>query len=272
MKEGVKRKGWLLGATDKSGKLVLDLKDNYLLAMNKHAHKDILSSMEEVATSEGILYSHSTAICKIFGYGRGAGESEPDRIIESLKPVMSGVPALVGSRKDHKVGWDPTIGPPTRPICNAMLGPNSGLGNLTSRALRPIKAALNKQANTTVCSTEELLREFQGLNTELSMITDVSQRPQRTCKDVQVKDQLVVGSMDVAALYPSCKIRETQDIIRKVFTKGVIEYTNIDINTMTRYLALTQGRTSTPLDKYLPIPKRTTDAHRRSEIYRLTGY
>ena len=241
VKSGIKSKGWHLCATDKSGKLVLDLKDNYLQAMLKHANKDVPASMEEVAISEGILYSHSTAICRIFNMGREAGDGEADRIKEALKPVFCGVPALVGSRKDHKTGWDAIIGPPTRPICNANIGPNSGLGNLVARALRPLKIALGRECQYTVCSTEELLREIHDYNQSTleaqepllpqsqEILVPQSQEPQephrrvRACKDMQ-DTSVIIGSMDVCALYPSCKIKETQEHIRKAFSKGAIDY------------------------------------------------
>ena len=166
IREGVKKKKWILYACDKSGKQVLDSKDNYLMAMMKHFEKDIPVGMDEIRVSEETLYNHSTVMCRILKMGKEAGDGQADKIVESFKVVFGGVPALVGSRKDHKENWDPVIGPATRPICNAFLGPNSGLGNIMARVLRPLRKRLCENVGTEVCSTEEILRSFYDLNQE----------------------------------------------------------------------------------------------------------
>ena len=76
----------------------------------------------------------------------------------------TGLSGLKGSPKDHKTGWDLVVGPPMRPTCNAALGPNAGLGNLTALILKPLRIHIAKEAKTKVCSTEELLWEIQNLN------------------------------------------------------------------------------------------------------------
>ena len=104
MDEGVKEKDWMLYSTDKSGRLVLDKKDNFLREQQKHANRDKVATLGDVRESEIVLYQHSRALVKIFNVGRDAGENQQDRISESMKVVTGGVPAMTGLRKDHKVG------------------------------------------------------------------------------------------------------------------------------------------------------------------------
>ena len=77
--------------------------------------------------------------------------------------VQEGIPAMIGSRKVHKVGWEAGTGPPTHPIINAKLGPNAGMGNLISRIIRPLRKEINN-IGTTLASTEELLRAIENFN------------------------------------------------------------------------------------------------------------
>ena len=56
---GIKERDWVLYSTDKSGKLVLDTKTNYLQSIKPHFKSEIPSNMEEVAASERILNAHT---------------------------------------------------------------------------------------------------------------------------------------------------------------------------------------------------------------------
>ena len=161
---GIKDKGWMLYSTDKSGKMVLDTKANYLRSMEPHFVNEEISDMESVEASEKILNAHSKAWCRMLGAGTNAGGSQAQRINNALKSVKCTVPPLKGLRKDHKKTVDPILGPPNRPFLNAGLGPNASLGNLQARFLRPVKTAINRMVKSEVCSTEEVQRSFEDYN------------------------------------------------------------------------------------------------------------
>ena len=57
--EGIKTKDWIIYETGKSGKTVLDTKQNYLEVMKKHFEKDKVVDMKEVTKDERILNQHS---------------------------------------------------------------------------------------------------------------------------------------------------------------------------------------------------------------------
>ena len=85
--KGIKEEGWHLSETDKSSRLVLDRKENYVAQLLKHTEGDLEVSMEDVSSNEGLLYDHVSALTRVFGFGNGL-EGERDRIRESMKPTF----------------------------------------------------------------------------------------------------------------------------------------------------------------------------------------
>ena len=67
---GIKNSGWHLSQTDKSKKLVLDLKDNYIKGLQKHTTKDTAVQLEDVVANDAddisVLHqtNHSTSLKK----------------------------------------------------------------------------------------------------------------------------------------------------------------------------------------------------------------
>ena len=52
LKDGIENRGWMVYSTDKSGKIVLDTKENFLLYIKDHYSKDRVVSPEEVRRAE----------------------------------------------------------------------------------------------------------------------------------------------------------------------------------------------------------------------------
>ena len=68
--DGIKTKGWLLYTSDKSGKIVLDTRENFLKCMEEHFVNDPVVSHHEVRKGEKILNNHSRIWSRIFNIGR----------------------------------------------------------------------------------------------------------------------------------------------------------------------------------------------------------
>ena len=164
IEDGIKNKEWMLYHTDKSGKMVLDTKENYLRSMMPHYEGNHEATFEEIGASESILNAHSRCIARIISLGEHSGPSQKMRAVGSLMVKDSGVPTLQGMRKDHKTGWDPVSGPPLRPLCDGKVGPNAPLGNLLSKILQPYREDLNSKDYTEALSTEDLLRTVEDFN------------------------------------------------------------------------------------------------------------
>ena len=154
--------------TEKSGKLCLDTRDNYVRAMEPHINPHQISNMVEVRESEAILNQHAKAWISIMAVGTNAGEGQHKRCRDAMKVTDSGIPTLEGMRKDHKQGEYPN-GPPLRPLANAWVGPNANLGNLMCRIIRPIREELRDRIGTEVLNSEEMLRKIQDFNSNSSI-------------------------------------------------------------------------------------------------------
>ena len=72
------------------------------------------------------------------------------------------LPLLRGTAKDHKVGFDPVVGPEMRPIMGANVGPNTGLAQICCEIIRAVKDTFEIQYE--VKNTEELLSIFKAYN------------------------------------------------------------------------------------------------------------
>ena len=106
IKVGVKTKGWIIYSSDKSGKIVLDTKENFLECMREHFSGDREVGPDEVRKSEKMINIHSRAWCRIFSIGEAAGRGQPRRCGRALVNNFSTIPTLQGLRKDHKSNMD----------------------------------------------------------------------------------------------------------------------------------------------------------------------
>ena len=138
----------------------------------------------------------------------------PQRVSNALMVTHSNVPFLDGLRKDHKAYNNEILGPPLRPLSNAKIGPNAPLANLLARILRTVRFGMSSNGyNTEILSTEELLYYISKFNDESRVHRVHHARPNRP-PPLQ-SGPLVIGSMDVSALYPQCKIAQTVKMVEK---------------------------------------------------------
>ena len=261
---GVEAHGWVHGATDKSGKQCLDTAENYLKAQMKTVEEDVEVPMVEIQEAEKIMYQHTTAFCKALGVDKDVGSdgSNQDRMIESFKVVEGGAPKVKNLRKDHKVGWDPVVGPKTRILLDGKKGANAGLAALTTKAIRPLRKEAVEEFGTEVCSTEELLHSLEQANLKLEerQPTQESRYPKRMGHQANIQgNKYVIGSLDVANLYGNCRSKGIGQAIRHLCRNTRLKY---DLNTtfILKYLSLSLrgGKTNTSLDDFIPRAKGTT--------------
>ena len=78
------------------------------------------------------------------------------------------------------------------------------------------------------------------------------------CQDFNI---IIIGSMDVNLLCPSCLLKETTEHIRDALNSGHTKFQGLDKRFLLRYLGMTMGKSGTPIDKYIPEPKGTTTLH-----------
>ena len=154
---------------------------------------------------------------------------------------------------------DKDLGPPCRPLVNASIGPNSNLANLLTRFLQPVKQKLNSRLGTEIVSTEELLRKVTDLNSLNHPPGRVSIPREAKIPPLQSEIR-TISSMDVAALYPSCKMDPTSKHIEVAIKQCGLTFKEIDIKYLTEYIAVVTGNVVDPkISKLLPqVKNRTT--------------
>ena len=108
--------------------------------------------------------------------------------------------SLYTLRKDHKTILDQNLCPPVRPVCGAISSYNRNLSHLMSVILTEVW----KAEESACLNTEEMLAGFKGVN------------------DSRIMEEVIIGSADVKALYPSLDISFTVEKVCEVFyTSGI---------------------------------------------------
>ena len=113
IRDGITNRGWMIYCTDKSGKIVLDTKENFLNCMRDHYSSDKIVTPDEVRESEKHINDHVRSWVKTFNIGNEAGCGQATRCNRALINNYATIPSLQGLRKDHKgdIENDPIIGP-----------------------------------------------------------------------------------------------------------------------------------------------------------------
>ena len=177
---------------------------------------DEIISIDEHKLSEIIMNAHAFSWSKILNIGKDVGAH--NRIRNSLKSKKSEVALLSNMRKDHKVNTDPVIGPPGRPLCTGNVGFNYRLSHLLCLFIQDLT-----EGETTECeNTEELIAEFTRVN------------------NVGFEDPLILGSLDVKALYPSLDIPHTIEEVCEIFKSSCIKIEGIDYDEVVFYIAISK--------------------------------
>ena len=107
---------------------------------------------------------------------------------------------LYGLRKDHKSGVVTHNEPPIRPVCGAVVAYSRKLSHIISYILNEVW----KDAESVYLNTEEMLAEFKRLN------------------DDHITEDIIVGSAEVKALYPSLDVDFTVEKVCEVFYNSEI--------------------------------------------------
>ena len=109
MREGIKFKDWIVYSTDKSRKMVLDTKENFLSCMEEHFRADRVITPQEVTQAEKVINDHVRAWCRTMSIGDALDMGQPRRCRRALVNNFATIPTLQGLRKDHKsnIGGEP---------------------------------------------------------------------------------------------------------------------------------------------------------------------
>jgi hypothetical protein len=219
--------------TDKSGKLSINTPENYDKASQKHVAADKIFPEEDLSSQERTLNHHTYQVARFLGVGSTQSDVQAKKMRSALKNTMILPPILYCTPKDHKVlkPGEEHLGPPGRPICGAREAPNAQLSMLLAHVINAAVDDLKKTQDTESCSTEDMIAALEQLNNN----NDIPEEQQQ-------EQQLIIGSMDVEALYPSLCAVESSLVVYRLILGYAHKMEGTKWIEAARYLALTCNR------------------------------
>ena len=235
----------LVYPTDKSGKMVVSLPSTYKEAAKVHLEKDEEVTWDELSKVEVLINRHTTALRKVLSIG----EQHPGRIQQlqgALKSEDSPAPNLYLTWKDHKPY---EVVPPTRPVCDATVGPLARSSEILSLIINKV---MDQEEDGVEClSSEEMQRAIFDANL-----------------DIKEKEQegTVVFSMDVDALYPNMDKEDMVQAVQELFMETVVEVEGVQVEELAKYLAVTYTKEELEARGLTNhIPRRTVEVEGRAK-------
>ena len=229
-------------ATDKSGKMSVLDKLNYDRKVAEHTSRDRIISEQDVVKLEATLSATSSSLARVLKLGNKWNHQ--DRVQSASKSTLSSVPPLAILLKDHKPGPDK----PVRPLCRSAESPNGPLSEITSNVMSIVANELNSRQCTEVKSTEEMCAILDRINEsvepDLTCLNQCGTIQQSKLSEHNLSThpdtlpQIVTGSMDVKALYPSLDIDQSSIIIDKLIRESEVNF-DCDVLDMALHLAAT---------------------------------
>ena len=202
--------------TDKSGRFAVDTVDNYRVAC-QHVENDhtVTEELHERVPAEAD--AHSVLWVRPLNAGEVNGGQA--RIKSNMLVNDCTLASLYTLRKDHKTTFDQNVGQPVRPVCGAMSAYYRNLSHFMSVILTEVW-----KAEESVClNTEEMLAGFKEVN------------------DSRIMEEIIIGSADVKALYPSLDISFTVEKVCEVFYTSGIRIDGLNKEELGLYLALNRS-------------------------------
>ena len=235
------RKGEIhISCSDKGKRVVVMPLDMYEKVTARHTVNDKKVTWSELRESQKTVTAHSRALAKIFRIGASLGPRNQSRCHNNCTTWAQDPPTLRSAAKTHKPAQEDGT-PKTRPIVAATRGMGTALGEILSDLVAPISRTRESQKECQ--STEEMVTHIQEANKKI---------------EESNKDSIMVGSMDVEALYPSIHQREGARIVAEEIVKSDIKYEGVDVRKAAVYLATTldkERQTSEGIAHLLPVRK-----------------
>ena len=140
----------VITSTDKSGRIAVLTKDQFIEAGEVHTAKDQQIGWNDIKYLQGQINSHTWWISGIVG---NSSETDPARMNRNIKGSGYQIPEMSLLVKDHKPWQEISNKPvPTRPVLSGNDCLNTHLSELVSEILEPITLRIG---GSEICSTEE---------------------------------------------------------------------------------------------------------------------
>ena len=162
LRKKCKRDDLVIMETDKTKKLSIMTKENYVSVTAPHTDCDSTITSEELKVIERTLNGHTAQLTRAFMVAHNQGDFRRIKMATTNSNVEP--PPLRSVRKDHKsVPLDQALyGPPSRPIGNGNNAPDSQLSWILARICKKAADSLNNQLEC--LNTVELLHAIDQKN------------------------------------------------------------------------------------------------------------
>ena len=170
----------------------------------------------EHTNCQKIINGHASAWTRILRAGVETGDESENRVRNNMMIENHGLAPLYTLRKDHKKYQDQITGPPVRPVCGGNAAYNKKFSHLISTILKNVW----KNEDSVCENTEDLLSSIKELN------------------DSEVRGNIIVGSLDVKALYPSLDVDFTAEIVSQAFFDSDFNVEGVNGAELGLYLSL----------------------------------
>ena len=207
----------LVQQTDKSGKLAITTREEYVASLQPHIASDKVITLEEKNETEKILNGHSIQLTCILRVGES--HKLESRVKQAVTNKYCNVPILFGLLKDHKE-VPPRAVPPVRPVCGADEANNSQLSQMLAGIVTAVTEITDKKFRSKCRSTEEMCHAIEEVN-----------------KRTDIKN-LVLFSTDISAMYPSLDVPEVARVAAELWEESGLEL-NLNTEELSLYLAVT---------------------------------
>jgi hypothetical protein len=219
-------------STDKSGKRAGLETEKYRQKVAAHTAGDTIVTVAEVDKIENDMSALAQSVARSLRIGENWGHTS--RVKQACKTKFSKIPTLDIMLKDHKGGDNL----PARPVCRSSNSPNGVLGDIVSDYLEILANEKANENGTEVRSTEEMCAKLVEVNKKIR--AEKRARGGRSEDDEDEVDK-VIGSMDVAALYPSINIERSMEIIEKNIIESKLKV-DVSVNDMDMHIVSTHSQ------------------------------
>jgi hypothetical protein len=219
----------VLAQSDKSGKMTWIATGPYEEKMRAHTQGDNVIEMSKVDAIEIKMSAMSSSLARVLRIGEAWGHEA--RVQQAVRARFTKIPALDAMLKDHKEV--PLEDLPVRPVCRASKSPNGILSDMVSDVLKILADDINEKEESEVSSTEEMCAKITKLNEDL-----VARETGLSREQIGIMKEVVVGSMDAKALYPSLESIQAAKIIESQILESEIEWV-VDEKALVYHIAAT---------------------------------
>jgi hypothetical protein len=231
LKRRIKEGEILVMKTDKSSKLAVTTRDEYVKMGEVHTRKDKPVKREEIREIEKNLNGHSRMWAKMMNVGEHANHE--DRVMDSVTTKSQNLATMYVLLKDHKKTRQ------TRPVVSGCDSNTAGMSHLVSELLEAVANSVEDPYE--VVSAEDMLARIEDCNKEMRIL--VEEKKERG-EDTSIEEDLIILGSDVVALFPNLTSKRTGKKVRGQVEKSELKIDGVNFKEVVRYVKVNEDHTS----------------------------